>query len=432
MDQIANGKASEPTAAAADTRLIERWLPIAALGEESVRERRSLQALPPIYYLHVWWARRPLVASRAAVLAAVLPADVDRAQFMHAMGIHGDPVEAKRRIAVADRKGERLGKDAYGYPRAFSHTPDPADRAWMADNMVSNQMIVLDPTAGGGAIPFEAARLGFAVLANDLNPVAALIEKATIEYPLSHGAALRPAFEELGAEFTKRVRARLHGTFPEESEKTPSQTVTYGRVQIRCPYCEGLVPLAPNWRLAPDGNGVRLRPYLGTGPGDANRRCDFIIVSKAAEQSAGTVADGDGTCPFPDCNRVIGGDKIKEQAQSGRMSEQLFVVVVKRRVEIKNKAGKPGRAKWVTDYRAPSQEDGVDPVSWTPEPLRWRSPPCRDQDDLIHLNFAARWSSWCMPAALRRSWRVSSSQPRSRSATGLPRLRATPAVAMAA
>ena len=37
-----------------DTRLIERWLPIAALGEESARERRSLQALPPVYYLHVW------------------------------------------------------------------------------------------------------------------------------------------------------------------------------------------------------------------------------------------------------------------------------------------------------------------------------------------------------------------------------------------
>ena len=43
-----------------DTRLIERWMPIAALGEESVRERRSMTALPPTYYLHVWWARRPL------------------------------------------------------------------------------------------------------------------------------------------------------------------------------------------------------------------------------------------------------------------------------------------------------------------------------------------------------------------------------------
>ena len=56
--------------------------------------------------LHVWWARRPLVASRAAVLASLLPAD---AEFLHVLGIHGDPIAAKRRIADADRTGKRLG-----------------------------------------------------------------------------------------------------------------------------------------------------------------------------------------------------------------------------------------------------------------------------------------------------------------------------------
>ena len=72
-----------------DTRLIERWLPIAALGIESIRERRSMTALPPTYYLHVWWARRPLVASRAAVLASLLPADADRKRFLRVLGIRG-------------------------------------------------------------------------------------------------------------------------------------------------------------------------------------------------------------------------------------------------------------------------------------------------------------------------------------------------------
>ena len=86
-------------------RLIEEWLPIAELGEESMRERRSMTALPPIYYLHVWWARRPLVASRAAVLASLLPADADRKIFMHMLGIHGDPVAAKKRIAKAKKTG---------------------------------------------------------------------------------------------------------------------------------------------------------------------------------------------------------------------------------------------------------------------------------------------------------------------------------------
>ena len=71
-------------------RLIETWLPIAALGEERVRERRSMTALPSTYYLHVWWARRPLVASRAAILASLLPADADHERFTHMLGIHGD------------------------------------------------------------------------------------------------------------------------------------------------------------------------------------------------------------------------------------------------------------------------------------------------------------------------------------------------------
>lgn len=104
-------------------RLIEEWLPIAELGEESMRERRSMTALPPIYYLHVWWARRPLVASRAAVLASLLPADADRESFMHTLGIHGDPVAAKKRIAKAKKTGEDLGLNVYGYSRAFQYSP---------------------------------------------------------------------------------------------------------------------------------------------------------------------------------------------------------------------------------------------------------------------------------------------------------------------
>ncbi|WP_058558293.1 DUF1156 domain-containing protein [Thiohalocapsa sp. ML1] len=114
------------------TRLIETWLPIAALGEESVRERRSMTALPPTYYLHVWWARRPLVASRAAILASLLPADADRERFMRVLGIHGDPAKTKLRILAAKRTGEDLGADPYGYPRAFQHLPTAEDLAWLS------------------------------------------------------------------------------------------------------------------------------------------------------------------------------------------------------------------------------------------------------------------------------------------------------------
>ena len=66
----------------------------------------TARCLATYYRLHVWWARRPLVASRAAILASLLPADADREKFMHVLGIHGDPVAAKKRIAIATRKGE--------------------------------------------------------------------------------------------------------------------------------------------------------------------------------------------------------------------------------------------------------------------------------------------------------------------------------------
>src|SRR5208283_3859717 len=113
-----------------DMRLIERWLPIAALGEENVRERRSMTALPPTYYLHVWWARRPLVACRAAILASLLPADADHDKFLHMLGIHGDPMASRRRIDEAKRSGKRFEGEAYSYKRAFSYTPSPEEREW--------------------------------------------------------------------------------------------------------------------------------------------------------------------------------------------------------------------------------------------------------------------------------------------------------------
>ena len=88
-----------------DTRLIERWLPIAALGVESTRERTPMTPFPAPNRLHVWWARRPLVASRAAVLASLLPADADRERFLHVLGIHGDPVAARTQLTKRDGLG---------------------------------------------------------------------------------------------------------------------------------------------------------------------------------------------------------------------------------------------------------------------------------------------------------------------------------------
>ena len=341
----------------ADRRLIEDWLPLAALGIESTRERTPMTPFPAPNRLHVWWARRPLVASRAAVLASLLPADADRQSFLHALGIHGDPAAALRALDEARRTGKRVA-NPYGYDRAFQHSPDENDRRWLSEHLgrFAKGPIILDPTAGGGSIPFEALRSGFDCTANDLNPVAALILRATVDWPLRFGDDVRRDFERLAAEWRRRLQGRIGDLFPQCHDPDRVDLTYLWARTARCPHCAGVVPLSPNWRLAPDGTGVRLLAETADGPGSRGRQCRFEVVESAGDQSEGTVARGDGRCPFPDCGRVVGGAEIKEQAQAGKMGDQLFAVVFREKVEYRTKSGNL-RHKWVRRFRAPRPSD---------------------------------------------------------------------------
>jgi adenine-specific DNA methylase len=271
------------------------------------------------------------------------------------LGVHGDPVAARALIAEAIRTGNRV-KDPYGYSRAFAYIPNSAERRWMAEEVPGNAKTIVDCTAGGGSIPFEAVRLGLPIYANDLNPVASLLLLSTVQYPARFGAALVEEFELLASAWRKGLEDDLSGVFlqPDAPDQI-DETYLFART-VQCPHCDGLVPLSPNWKLTLDGTGVRLLPQLSNGPGYKGRMCQFEIVHVLAEHSGGTVSDGDATCPFSDCRRVIDGDEIKRQAQSGQLGEQLYTVVFKRKHEVPQKSGK-AKIKWERGYRAPRRDD---------------------------------------------------------------------------
>jgi adenine-specific DNA methylase len=177
-----------------------------------------------------------------------------------------------------------------------------------------------------------------------------LILRATVEWPQRHGLEVLDSFQRIGREFVVRVRDRLHGVFPEERKPgTRPDGYLWART-ITCPYCDGLIPLSPNWRLAPDGTGVRLIPD------EKSKRCRFEIVRSVEDQSQGTLARGDAQCPFPGCGRVVDQEQVRQRSRDGVMGEQLYAVVFKARIESKTKTGKT-REKWERGYRAPRDED---------------------------------------------------------------------------
>ncbi|MBO6035781.1 MAG: DUF1156 domain-containing protein, partial [Acetobacter sp.] len=334
-------------------RLIEHYLPVGVLSAESVRERAPMTPFPAPNRLHIWWARRPLVASRAAVLASLVTDDFSHDAFLRALGINGDPREARKRVEQA-KKEKKILKDPYGYKRAFTHNLDEKDKAFIKENLQTqgiediSDLTLLDPTAGGGAIPFEAMRLGCNVIANDLNPVASLIERATLDYPRQFGKHGVEAYEKLAKEFLERLEKKLTPYFPKLAPNTQDTAYLYART-IQCPYCGGITPLSPVWSLNKE-KGIKVKPNTKT------LRCDYVIVDKKDEQRP-TIARGDALCVFPECGRVIKGDEIKRQAQSGAMGEEMYAVVYRERIETRKKDGSRGKERVKKCYRIATEQD---------------------------------------------------------------------------
>ena len=172
-------------------RLIETAFPLAEASAASLHEKNMRHG--HISTLHLWPARRPLAASRAAITAALLPDPGDDEQRQELVRKLGGKLVPKTK-AVGDGK-EQNKVEAAGGILWWGSEASP-DLAWFRDRICQandgRPPRVLDPFAGGGAIPLEAMRLGCEVEARDLNPVAWFILKCTLEYPQRLGGERRP------------------------------------------------------------------------------------------------------------------------------------------------------------------------------------------------------------------------------------------------
>ena len=322
-------------------RLIEDWLPINEISVEAVREGGALAGHPPVNQLHVWWARRPLIVSRATVAASILPEDANRAEFISNIGTSPDVVTARRQMDETKATGQ-WSNISFPNRRSFLHNPK-----FLSEDSGTAPM-VLDITAGGGSIPFEASRLGFRTIANELNPVAGLILRATCEWPQRYGWELMDHFQEVRSRFLDRVRELTGHLYPEE----PQPEVEHGNRTVTCPSCEGTIPLSPNWRLDSKGTGIRVVPDTTSGT------CSFEVVTRASDQSPGTISGAKATCPYPTCGATTPAGYISTEARAGRLGHQLYCIIHRDSWYPTTKSGRLSkRPKTSRGFRVPRQDD---------------------------------------------------------------------------
>ena len=204
-----------------ERRLIEGAFPLERVSEDSVHEKNVRHG--HISTLHIWPARRPLAASRAVILSTLLPDPGDEAGRREVVDrMAGGEVE------IFDDEGEIVGKyRKQGIFHWGSENEDELERfrGEIRGAFGGRAPRVLDPFAGGGAIPLEALRLGCEVEAADLNPVAWFILRCTLHYPSlvagkrlplpeegSAGSSALPAGAESGDPADERAAATTEGS----------------------------------------------------------------------------------------------------------------------------------------------------------------------------------------------------------------------------
>lgn len=352
-----------------DKRLIEDYIPIQVISKEASREKSVRKG--HISTLHLWWARRPLVACRAAVYSAMVPAvqfmpqngpDVKRpslcransAKFIERLCKYpGDPrviKEAEQHIlsAHAARLTEEIGKIVTVEDIIEGRAARPK---------------ILDMFAGGGAIPLEALRLGCDAYAIDLNPVAHIIELCSLVYPQKYGkpdksvkgcakdgtwsglaeevkywgnVVLEQAQKEIGdlyplipASIQKKGKKKGETRLSEDDDSTFLMPIAYlwtRTVKCKRNECGATVPLVKQtWLCKKNGRYVAMKIVATKG----EKTVKFEVIETEKEQDLGFdptdfSSEGNASCPF--CQTVADKEYVKNEGKSGRIGEQLMAI----------------------------------------------------------------------------------------------------------
>ena len=297
-----------------DKRLIEETFPVKEVSAESVHEKNIRRG--HISTLHIWWARRPLAASRATAYAALIPPSKDT-----------DEWNRKRDFIVNLSKWEN------------SLNPHLIKKA-QRDILEANDGIppkVLDPFGGGGAIPLETLRLGCETYSSDLNPLAVLIQKCTLEYSQKYGSSLSETTGTTLSEDVKKwgnwvfveAKKELGKFYREEKDGSiPTGYIWTRTIPCQNPSCGAEIPLMKQFWLA---NKRKKKIALYAYPQKKNIK--FKIVGDGYEQipndfdpKIGIVSRAVAVCPA--CGATVEAKTTRKLFQERKAGQRMVAVVL--------------------------------------------------------------------------------------------------------
>ena len=307
---------------------IEKIMPVKLLNQQVYYEHGG----NPFKGLHRWYSRKPLSFSRASVLASLLPANISMEEFEYLLGLHPE----KDGINVEKKEPIKLYKTP-PTSRIIEKLEEYCDKVWG-----KRKPVVLDAFAGGGSIPFEAARYGLNVLASDLNPVAVVTMKAAMEYPLKFGADLQQDIDKWVKYVGDEAEKRLAEFFPSnEGEKVQNYLWAH---TVVCPHCESVVPLSPNWWLYKRPEKQNLHKWCAVKPipNPKEKRVDFELIRGSKGQGTTIETDdgeydpsttttmnrGVGKCL--NCSNVIENEIIMQAGCQQSIEHQVYAVAYRR------------------------------------------------------------------------------------------------------